>query len=69
MRIRSITSTVYVLAVIALCAGKWLIPGGYGALLFDALFCAVAAIGAFEVIRAFGCVSVLQRAILSLIHI
>lgn len=63
MRTRSITSTVYVLAVIALCAGKWLIPGGYGALLFDALFCAVAAIGAFEVIRAFGCVSVLQRAI------
>ena len=60
---RSITSTVYVLAVIALCAAKWLIPGDYGSLLFDALFCAVAAIGAFELIRACGCVSLLQRAV------
>lgn len=63
MKARSITSTVYVLAVIALCAGKWLIPEGYGSLLFDALFCAIAAIGAFELIRAFGCVSLLQRAV------
>ncbi len=63
MKLRSITSTVYVLAVIALCAAKWLIPGDYGSLLFDALFCAVAAIGAFELIRAFGCVSLLQRAV------
>ena len=57
------TSVVYVLVVIALCAAKWLIPRGYGSLLFDALFCAVAAIGSFELIRAFGCVSALQRAI------
>ena len=63
MKLRSITSTVYVLAVIALCAAKWLIPGDYGSLLFDALFCAVAAIGAFELIRACGCVSLLQRAV------
>ena len=63
MKARIITSTVYVLAVVALCAGKWLIPGGYGALLFDALFCAIAAIGAFELIRAFGTVSLLQRAV------
>ena len=63
MKVRSITSTVYVLAVIALCAGKWLIPDGLGSLLFDALFCAIAAIGAFELIRAYGGVSVLQRAV------
>ena len=63
MKIRSITSTVYVLAVIALCAGKWLIPDGYGSLLFDALFCAIGGIGAFELIRAYGGVSVLQRAV------
>lgn len=62
MKVRTITSTVYVLAVIALCAAKWLIPGGYGSLFFDAVFCAVAAIGAFELLRAFGCVSALQRA-------
>lgn len=63
VRTRIITGAVYVLAVIALCAAKWLIPEGYGSLLFDALFCAVAAIGAFELIRAFGCVSNLQRAV------
>ncbi len=63
MKIRTITSTVYVLAVIALCAGKWLIPDGYGALLFDAVFCLIGGIGAFELIRALGGVSVLQRAI------
>lgn len=51
------------LVIAALCAGKWLIPGGYGSLLFDALFCVVAAIGAFELIRAFGFVSNLQRAV------
>ncbi len=63
MKTRTLTSAAYVLVVAALCACKWLIPGGYGSLLFDALFCAVAAIGAFELLRAFGCVSVLQRAV------
>ncbi len=63
MKVRTLTSAVYVLVIAALCAGKWLIPGGYGSLLFDALFCVVAAIGAFELIRAFGFVSNLQRAV------
>lgn len=63
VKARIITGAVYVLVVIALCAAKWLIPEGYGSLLFDALFCAVAAIGSFELIRAFGCVSTLQRAV------
>lgn len=61
MKIRTITGAAYVLVVVALCAAKWLIPGGYGALLFDAVFCAIAVIGAFELIRAFGCISTLQR--------
>ncbi len=63
MKNRVITSTVYMLAVAALCAAKWLIPDGWGALLFDALFCAVAAIGSFEILRAFGGVSVAQRTV------
>ena len=63
MKTRVITSTVYMLAVAALCAAKWFIPDGWGALLFDALFLAVAAIGSFELLRAFGGVSVVQRAV------
>ncbi len=60
---RIITGAVYVVVVVGLCAAKWLIPEGYGALLFDALFCAIAVIGSMELLRALGCVSVLQRAI------
>ena len=63
MKARTLTSVVYVIVVAALCAAKWLIPQGYGALLFDALFLVIAAVGAFEAIRAFGCVSLLQRAV------
>lgn len=60
---RTLTSVVYVLVVIGLCAAKWCIPDGYGALLFDALFCLISAGISFEVLRAFGCVSLLQRAV------
>ena len=60
---RTLTSVIYVLAVIGLCAAKLLIPDGYGALLFDAVFCFISVAISFEVLRAFGCVSVLQRAV------
>ncbi|MCD7729417.1 MAG: phosphatidate cytidylyltransferase [Clostridia bacterium] len=60
---RTITSVVYVIVVIALCAGKWLIPSGYGSLLFDALFTAIAVLGSLELIRALGCISYMQRAV------
>lgn len=63
MKARSITSAVYMLAVVALCAAKWFIPDGYGSLLFDALFAFIAAAGAFELLRAFGGASVAQRTI------
>ncbi len=60
---RTITSIVYVLAVIGLGAGKWLIPSGYGSLLFDAVFTAIAILGSLELIRALGCISYMQRAV------
>ncbi|MCD8371958.1 MAG: phosphatidate cytidylyltransferase [Clostridia bacterium] len=60
---RTITSVVYVLCVIALCAAKWLIPSGYGSLLFDAVFTAIAVLGSLELIRALGCISYMQRAV------
>lgn len=60
---RMLTSVAYVLVVIGLCAAKWLISDGYGALLFDAVFCLISAAISFEVLRAFGCASQLQRAV------
>ncbi|MCD8041144.1 MAG: phosphatidate cytidylyltransferase [Clostridia bacterium] len=60
---RTVTSVVYVLVVIALCVGKWLIPSGYGALIIDAVFTAIAVLGALELIRALGCISYMQRAV------
>ena len=60
---RTLTSVVYVLVVIGLCAAKWLMPDDYGLLLFDVAFCLISAGIAFEVLRAFGCVSVLHRAV------
>lgn len=58
---RFITATVYVVVWLALCAMKWLVPGGYGALGFDVLFCAISILGSIEFLRAMGGVSFPQR--------
>ena len=52
MQKRTITAVVYVVVWIALCALKWCVPGGWGALGFDAVFCAVSVIGSIEFLRA-----------------
>ena len=54
---RTITSVVYVVVWLALCALKWATPwgnvaGGWGALGFDAVFLAISVIGAYEFMRA-----------------
>lgn len=68
MKNRVITSIVYVLVWLALCALKWLVPGGWGSLGFDAVFCAVSVLGCLEFLRATGAkegcaVSYVQKAI------
>ena len=52
MKKRVITGTVFALVWIALIALKWLVPGGWGALGFDALFCALSVLGCLELLRA-----------------
>lgn len=52
MQKRSITAVVYVAVWIALCALKWCVPGGWGALGFDIVFCAISTIGSIEFLRA-----------------
>lgn len=59
---RIITSAVYVAVLCGLIAAKWLIDDGYGAIFFDAVFCAIAVLGSLEIVRALGCISVLQKA-------
>ena len=59
---RIITATLYVLVWIALCALKWTVPGGYGSLGFDAVFCAISIIGSIEFLNAIGGISMPQRA-------
>ncbi len=60
MRKRVMTSVIYVLVWIVLCALKWLVPvwGGLG---FDALFCAISVIGSLELLRAVKGVSYSQK--------
>lgn len=60
---RVITSVVYVICWIGLCALKWTLPGGYGAVGFDAVFCAVSIIGSMEFLNAIGGISSPQRII------
>lgn len=62
MKDRVITSVVYVVVWLALCALKWLAPSNWGALGFDALFCAIAVIGSIEFLHAMGGVSYTQKA-------
>lgn len=59
---RIVTATVYFVVLAALCALKWLMPGGYGGLGFDVLFCAISILGSIEFLRAIGGVSFPQRA-------
>ncbi len=59
---RTITAAVYVVLWVGLISMKWLLPsggiaGGWGALGFDAVFCAVSVIGSFEFMRAIGGIS------------
>ncbi|MDE7452893.1 MAG: phosphatidate cytidylyltransferase [Clostridia bacterium] len=60
MRNRVITSVVYVLVWIVLCALKWLIPT-WGGLGFDVLFCAISVLGCLEMLRAVKGVSYSQK--------
>lgn len=49
---RIITGAVYVVVLAALVALKWCVPAGWGALGFDAVFCAISVIGTLEFLRA-----------------
>lgn len=62
MKSRALTSVIYIVVWVALCALKWCVPDNWGALGFDALFCAIAIIGALEFLRAMGGTSHTQRA-------
>lgn len=61
IKFRIITAVVYVVVWVALCLLKWLVPDGYGALGFDAVFCAISILGSLEFLRAIGGVSFPQR--------
>lgn len=61
MKQRTITSVVYVAVWLALVALKWLVPGGWGSLGFDAVFCAVSVLGSLELLRALKGVSYPQK--------
>ncbi|MBD5632009.1 MAG: phosphatidate cytidylyltransferase [Clostridia bacterium] len=49
---RAITSVIYVVVWLSLCALKWCVPQGWGAFGFDLVFCAVAVLGSLEFLRA-----------------
>lgn len=51
MKTRTITGVCYVAVFIGLVVLKWLVPD-WGAIGFDVLFCAIAVLGCFELIRA-----------------
>ncbi|MDE6001495.1 MAG: phosphatidate cytidylyltransferase [Clostridia bacterium] len=61
MKQRYITSVVYVVVWLALCAMKWLVPDGWGSLGFDAVFCAISVLGSLELLRALKGVSYPQK--------
>lgn len=57
LKTRTLTAVVYVIVWVAMVALKWCVPqggvaGGWGAIGFDAVFCAISVIGAFELLRA-----------------
>lgn len=59
---RYITSVVYVVALLLLLTFKWLVAD-WGALGFDALFCAISIIGCIEFLKAVKIVPAVQRVI------
>ena len=59
---RYITSVVYVVVLLALLAFKWLVED-WGALGFDALFCAISVIGCLEFFNAVKIVPFAQRVV------
>ncbi len=52
MKARVISAVVYLVIWVGMCALKWTVPENWGALGFDAVFCAVSVIGGFEFLRA-----------------
>lgn len=60
VKARTITAAGYVALLVGLIVIKACAPDGYGAIGFDILFWAVSLIGAFEFMRAMGCVSQAQ---------
>lgn len=63
MKKRIITGAAYVVVLIGLLALKWLVPDNFGALGFDALFCAVSVLGSLELLKALKVVSFPQQAV------
>lgn len=63
MKQRIITGAVYLALLVGLLILKWMVPGGWGSLGFDALFTAVSIIGCIEVLNALKEVSFPQRVV------
>lgn len=63
MKKRILTGVVYVIVLFGLLALKWLTPGGWGSLGFDALFCAISVISALELLNALKGVSYPQKVV------
>lgn len=60
MKARTFTAIGYVVVLLSLIALKACVPDNYGAIGFDVLFWLVSLIGAYEFMRAMGCVSQAQ---------
>ncbi len=60
MKARTFTAIGYVVVLLGLIALKACVPDNYGAIGFDVLFWLVSLIGAYEFMRAMGCVSPAQ---------
>ena len=60
MKARTFTAIGYLALLAALVVLKAFVPNDYGSIGFDALFCAISVIGAFEFMRALGGISAAQ---------
>ena len=63
MKKRIITGAVYLVVLLGLLLLKWLVPGGWGSLGFDALFTAISVIGSLELLKALKGVSFPQKVV------